>query len=75
MSELIHGMPSTYNNHKCRCRTEDGLFTEPQTMGCTEAWAAYIRERGYVKNYQKRQREEKKTVETIKLADTLLTNS
>lgn len=42
--ELVHGRPSTYNNHRCRC--ED----------CTKAWAKYINERGYVRNFQARQR-------------------
>lgn len=47
MAELVHGNPSTYNNHKCRC------------AACTAAWASYIRERGYVRRYQQRKREEK----------------
>lgn len=47
MTDLVHGRPSTYNNHKCRC---------PE---CTAAWAEYIRERGYVRRYQQRKREEK----------------
>lgn len=42
------GRPSTYNNHKCRC------------PDCTAAWAAYIREKGYVRRYQQRVRENKK---------------
>lgn len=40
--DLIHGRPSTYNNHRCRC--ED----------CTTAWADYIREKGYVRRWQQK---------------------
>lgn len=47
MAELIHGRPSTYNNHKCRCEE------------CTAAWAQYIYDRGYVKRFQQRNREKK----------------
>ena len=50
MKELEHGKPSTYNNRKCRC------------ADCTKAWADYIRERGYVKRYQQRKRDERKSV-------------
>lgn len=50
--KLVHGSPSTYNNHKCRC--DD----------CTVAWADYIRERGYVRRYQQRQREKKRGGQT-----------
>lgn len=53
MSEqLEHGKPSTYNNHGCRCR--NGEFGP---VGCTEAWAAYMRPR--VKAYRERKRKEK----------------
>lgn len=45
--ELVHGRPSTYNNHSCRC--------EP----CTKAWAKYINERGYVRKFQAKQRRER----------------
>lgn len=48
MTELTHGSPSTYNNHKCRC------------ADCKKAWADYIRERGYVRRYQQRLRDKKK---------------
>lgn len=46
---LEHGRPSTYNNHKCRCDK------------CRAAWAEYIREKGYVRAYQQRQRDKKLT--------------
>jgi len=39
----LHGTANGYNRHGCRCRTADGLFEAPQTMGCTEAWAEYRR--------------------------------
>lgn len=45
--ELVHGRPSTYNNHRCRC------------SACTTAWAEYIRERGYVRKFQAKKRAEK----------------
>jgi beta-galactosidase GanA len=48
---LIHGRPSTYNNHKCHCDE------------CKAAWTKYIREGGYVRRYQKRLRDEKKRQE------------
>lgn len=44
---LEHGRPSTYNNHKCRCGD------------CRKAWAKYIRDKGYVRAYQQRQRDKK----------------
>lgn len=44
---LNHGRPSTYNNKKCRC------------PACTQAWTDYIREKGYVRAYQERQRQKK----------------
>lgn len=31
--ELVHGRPSTYNNHRCRCQA------------CTTAWAKYMKPR------------------------------
>ena len=40
--EITHGLPSTYNNRKCRCEE------------CTKAWAEYINERGYVIRYRAR---------------------
>jgi hypothetical protein len=46
-NELTHGRPSTYNNHKCRCKV------------CTKAWADYIREKGYVRKHQAKKRLEK----------------
>lgn len=45
---LKHGVASTYNNHKCR-----GPL-------CREAWAQYIRDKGYVRRYQARKRAERK---------------
>ena len=60
--ELVHGRPSTYNNHKCRCRNGDH-----GPVGCTEAWAEYIRERGYVRKYQARKRQEAKAAEVTLL--------
>jgi hypothetical protein len=48
--EIVHGRPSTYNNHKCRCEE------------CTTAWANYIREKGYVRKHQAKKRLEKAQV-------------
>ncbi len=31
--EVIHGRPSSYNNHGCRC------------LECTRAWAVYMKDR------------------------------
>ena len=47
MAELIHGRASTYNNYKCKCDE------------CRKAWADYIREGGYVRRYQEKQRQKK----------------
>lgn len=43
--EPIHGKPSTYNNHKCRCKP------------CTKAWAEYMAPR--VKAYRAQKRRER----------------
>lgn len=42
--EVVHGRPSSYNNHKCRC--DD----------CTSAWAKYISDKGYVKNFRQKKK-------------------
>jgi len=35
MAIPVHGKPSTYTNHRCRC------------LACTEAWTAYMKSRRY----------------------------
>jgi len=42
--EILHGIPSSYSNDKCRCPT------------CTGAWRDYMRPR--VAKYRKRKKEE-----------------
>ena len=53
---VTHGLASSYNNHKCGC------------VPCREAWAKYVRDRGYVTRFREREKLKKKTPGThIKL--------
>lgn len=52
-----HGLPSSYNNHKCRCRD------------CKDAWAKYINDRGYVKKSREKKRKAKaEAAKTVKFS-------
>lgn len=52
--DVQHGLPSSYNNHKCRCEL------------CTSAWAKYIYTRGYVRKARAKQKQEKVKTTIIK---------
>ncbi len=51
--EVIHGRPSSYNNHSCRCEE------------CTKAWAAYMNPR--IKKLRDKKKRETKIGATINL--------
>ncbi len=51
--EVTHGKPSTYNNHKCRCRE------------CTDAWAKYMAPR--IKAHRDKKRRKKAEPQTIEI--------
>ena len=52
--DVNHGLPSSYNNHRCRCEE------------CTSAWAKYIHERGYVKKSRAKKKKTPKPHTQIK---------
>ena len=52
--DVNHGLPSSYNNHRCRCQE------------CTDAWAKYIHERGYVKKSRAKKKARDKVFTQIK---------